>query len=94
MPRLRQNAERDAMKNFQAEINAQCARYGYKTQQAFGELLGVSQPTAGKYLQNPACIQICVLRTIIKKLKLNPVIVLRMLGYTSHDIRQIREDAS
>ena len=49
MPRIRQYAERDTMKDFVAEINAQCGRYGYKSQKSLGNALGVCQSTAGNY---------------------------------------------
>lgn len=37
MPRLRQNADRDAMKDFIGEINAQRARNGYDSCERFGK---------------------------------------------------------
>lgn len=41
MPRIRQNAEQDAMKDLVGEINAQRARFGYNTFPEFGKVLGV-----------------------------------------------------
>lgn len=90
MPRIRQNAERDAMRDFVAEINAQCGRYGYRSQTALGSALGVCQATAGSYLKKPEAIQLGTLRTMIKLLRLDPVIVLKMLGYSSRDIQNIQ----
>ena len=89
MPRLRQNAERDAIRDFQSEVNAQCGRYGYKSQKSLGTALGVCQATAGSYLKNPDSIQIGTLRAMVKLLRLDPVIVLKALGYTTKDIKNI-----
>lgn len=89
MPRLRCNADRDAMRDLLAEINAQCGRYGYKTQHSLGEAIGVCQATARKYLITPEIIQIGTLRTMVQVLRLDPVVVLRALGYTTQDIKKI-----
>lgn len=89
MPRIRQNAEQYAMKDFQAEVNAQCGRYGYKSQQSLGNALGVCQATARSYLMNPEIIQFGTLRAMVKLLKLDPVVVLKALGYSSKEIQKI-----
>lgn len=89
MPRIRQYAERDAMKDFLGEINAQCGRYGLKSQKALGEALGVCQATAGNYLRNPNAIQLGTLRSMVQVLRLDPVIVLKVLGYSSKDIKKL-----
>lgn len=92
MPRIRQYAERDAMKDFLAEINAQCGRYGYKSQKTLGNALGVCQSTAGNYLNNPDRIQFSTLRDMVKLLHLDPVVVLKALGYTSQQIKKMKEN--
>lgn len=88
MPRIRQYEERDAMKDFVAEINAQCGRYGYKNQTALGNALGVCQCTAGNYLRRPETIQLGTLRTLVKLLRLDPIVVLKAVGFTTKDIKQ------
>ena len=89
MPRIRQNAEEYAMQDFLSEINAQSARYGYRTQEALGSALGVCQATAGNYLKKPETIRLSALRAMVKVLKLNPVVVLKVLGYTAKEIQSI-----
>lgn len=89
MPRIRQNAEKDAMKDFLGEVNAQCGRYGYKSQRSLGDALGVCQATARKYLITPEIITFGTLRAMVKLLRLDPVIVLKALGYTTKDIKNI-----
>lgn len=89
MPRIRQYAERDAANDFRAEIRAQCARYGLMTNEDIGEALGFSPGTAGNYLRNPFAIRIGTLRTMVKVLKLDPGIILKTLGYSTQDIRNL-----
>lgn len=88
MPRIRQYEERDAMKDLTAEINAQCGRYGYRTQKSLGSAIGVCQSTAGKYLQRPEMIPLSVLRSLVKSLRLDPIVVLRAVGFSTKDIKQ------
>lgn len=91
MPRLRQNAEKDALRDFRAEVNAQCGRYGYKSQKSLGDALGVCQATAGKFLKNPDGIQIGTLREMVKLLRLDPIVVLKALGYSVKDIQRLKQ---
>jgi len=91
MPRIHQNADRDAMKDFIDEINAQCGRYGYRSQKALGDALGVCQATAGNYIRRPLTIPLGALRTMVKLLRPDPVVVLKAIGYTSTDIKQLKE---
>ena len=89
MPRIRQNAEKDALKDLLGEINAQSARYGYRTQEALGSALGVCQATAGNYLKRPETSRLSALRAMVKVLRLDPVVMLRALGYTTKEIQSI-----
>ena len=91
MPRIRQNADRDTMRDFAAEINAQRWRFGLTSQKAFGESIGTCQSTAGKYLKEPETMPLSVLRSVVKTLKPNPVILLKALGYSTKDISAIEK---
>lgn len=88
MPRLRQNADRDTMKDFVADIKAQATRYGCTTQSAMGKALGLCQGSVGNYLREPETIRMGVLRNMCKTFKLDPIILLRALGYSSKDIKK------
>lgn len=81
-------AEQDAVKEFLNEVNAQCWRFGYRSQQALGAALNVSQVTAGKYLKNPEGMTFATMRRMVKVLKPNPLIFLKAIGYTTGDIKQ------
>lgn len=91
MPRIRQYEERYATDDFRSEVNAQCGRYGYKSQKSFGKAIGVCQSTAGAYLKNPDSINIGTLRTMVKVLRLDPIVVLKMIGYSSSDIQKLKK---
>jgi len=90
MSRLRQNAEKDTMKDFIGEVNAQRGRFGYTSQKALGTALGVCQATAGNYLREPETISFGMLREMVKVLRLDPVVILRALGYSTKDIQKIK----
>lgn len=94
MPRLRQNAEKDTMKDFVAEINAQCGRFGFKTQAALAQLLDVCQPTVSNYLRMPETIPLGKLRLLVKQLKIDPIVLLKMLGYSTKQIQSIGSRAA
>lgn len=88
MAKFEHVAEQDDIKVFLEEVNAQCWRYGYKTQASFGDALGVSQVTAGKYLRDPGDMVFRTLRKLVKALKPDPAVLLRALGYTPTDIKK------
>lgn len=88
MPRIRQNADKYAMNDFLAEINAQCGRYGYKSQRSLGAALGVCQATVGNYLRAPDGIPLGKLRDLVQLLRPDPVILLRAVGYSTSDIKK------
>ena len=94
MPRIRQYAERDAMKDFVGEINAQRARFGYDTQRSLAPVIGVCQVTAGNYMRNPDTIPFGVLRAIVKAIRPDPGILLKALGYTTQDIKKLAKEYS
>lgn len=89
MPRIRQYADRDALKDLRGEIEAQGFRYGYKSQKALAVPLGVSQGTVCNWMKDLDGVRLGDLRTMVKKLKLDPVVLLKALGYTSADIKKI-----
>lgn len=94
MPRIRQYAERDAMKDFLGEINAQRSRFGCNTFQEFGKVLGVCPKSAWNYLQDPDSIRIGTMRKIVKALKPNPIYVLLAIGYSKNDIKKMAKEVS
>ena len=94
MPRIRQNAEQDTMKDLVGEINAQRARFGYNTFPELGKVLGVCPKSAWNYLQDPDSIRLGTMRKIVKALKPDPVYVLLAIGYTKNDIKKMVKEVS
>ena len=95
MPRIRQYEESYAMKDFVGEINAQSARYGYKTQASLSRELGCCQGTVSNFLQDPGTIPLSRLRQLVKVLRLDPLVVLKALGYSEKELRsRLREGAA
>ena len=94
MPRIRQNAEQDAVKDLVGEINAQRARFGYNTSPEFGKVLGVCPKSAWNYLQDPDSIRLGTMRKIVKVLKPDPIYVLLAIGYSKNDIKKMAKEVS
>lgn len=92
MAKLEHVSERDDIRAFVEEINAQCWRYGYKTQASLGNALGISQVTAGTYLRDPGNMKLTTLRNLIKTLKPDPMVVLKAFGYSAAEIKKIKEE--
>lgn len=91
MPRTKLGEEEYAKKDFLRHLEAQRHYHGYHTQRELGEVLGCCQGTVGAYLQDPGKIQTKTLRKMVKRIRLDPVVVLRYLGYTAEDIKKLRE---
>lgn len=92
MAKFEHIAEQESVKEFVAEVNAQCWRYGYKTQESFGNAIGVSQVTAGAYLRDPRNMAFSTLRRLVKAVKPDPVLLLKAVGYTVNDIKKIMKE--
>lgn len=92
MAKLEHVAEQDSIQAFVSEVNAQCWRYGYKTQESLGNAIGVSQVTAGKYLRDPARMAFSTLRKLVKAIKPDPVLLLKAVGYTAADIKNLQKE--
>lgn len=88
MPKIRQYADRDALTALRGEIEAQGCRMGYKSQRALAEPLGVSQGTVSNWLNDLDGVSIGAMRNMVKKLKLDPKVLLMALGYTTKDIKE------
>lgn len=92
MAKFEHVTEQDSIKEFLAEVNAQCWRYGYKTQESFGNAIGVSQVTAGTYLRDPRNMAFSTLCKLVKAVKPDPVLLLKAVGYTANDIKKITKE--
>ncbi len=91
MPRIRQKADDYAIKDYMGEIKAQSARLGYDTHESLGRAVGLSRPTISKYLKDPL-LYLGTLRNLVQTLKLDPIIVLKVIGYSNNDIKKLKKD--
>ena len=55
--------------------------------------MGLSDPTISLLLRDPDKLTAKRLRQLIKLLGLDPITVLRWLGYADRDIKKLKEDA-
>lgn len=91
MPRIRQYAENYAAEDFRREMRS---RMGYHnlSQHGLAQKTGISQTTISNRMRDPNNITIGELRSFNKTLRLNPAIVLSLLGYTPRDIAPVIEN--
>lgn len=93
MPRTTpEMAAEAARKNFQTEVRIQRARLDM-AQRELANQIGVVPSVMSNLLANPDKIGVGRLRNIIKVLDLDPVVILRLLGYKDKDMRKLREPA-
>lgn len=89
MPRIRQKAEQYAEDDFFRELEARKGWYGCQTNLDFGKMIGVCAKTVTNFERDPDSVRLGTFRAITKKLKPNPRIVLKYLGYSDQDIKKI-----
>lgn len=87
MPRIAQNGDVYAMKDFVGEINAQRARAELNTFEAFGKAVGRSAKTAWSFCQRPEMIRLKDLRAIVRTIHPDPELMLQVLGYSGKEIK-------
>ena len=89
MPRIRQKQDEYAINDLICEINAQRARIGLNSCDSFGTAIGVCGKSAWNYLKKPDDMRFGVLRAIVQTIKPNPEILLKALGYSNKDIKNM-----
>ena len=94
MPRIRQYAAKYANEDFQAEVRQRQGFYNVMTITALAEHIGIPRSTLGVKLKAPEKWTVDDLRKLIAGLKLNPAVVLRLLGYSSKEIKKSLEEES
>lgn len=82
-----------AKKNFQTEVKIQRVRFDM-SQRELGDQIGVVPSVMSGLLANPDKISVGRLRGIIKALDMDPLPILRMLGFSEKDIRNLKEGAA
>lgn len=90
MPRIKQKQQDYADNDFRTEVRVRQGYYNLMSQQALADAAGIPRPTLRKRLLEPATMTVEEYRKLIATIHPDPAVVLRMLGYTSKEIRQFR----
>ena len=84
----------NARKAFQKAVKHQRVEFDM-SQKELGEALGISAPQISELMANPDKLSIERMRSIINALDIEPLVVLRLLGYSDRAIKQLSQgDAS
>lgn len=79
-----------AQQNFRKAVKHQLVEFDM-IQRDLGELLGLKGPQTSIQLANPDKIPVGRLREIIRILRLDPMVILALLGYTDKELKQLRD---
>ena len=94
MPRIRQYTTKYADENFRKELRRQQGVHNLMSTRALGKDLGIPHSTLHRKIEEPEKFSVDDLRKLIAGLKLNPAVVLRLLGYSSKEIKKSLEEES
>lgn len=92
MPRIRQNATKYADEDFRKELRRQQGVYNLMSTRALGKDLGIHHSTLHRKIEEPEKLSVDDLRKLIDGLKLNPAVILGLLGYKSKEIKKSLEE--
>ena len=84
-------AAEKAKKEFQMEVKLQRVRFDM-SQRELGETLGISSPQMSELLSDPDKLSVSRLRGIIRALDMDPLTILRLLGFTDKMLRDFTRD--
>lgn len=90
MPKLLSKEPIYAEEQLLRHIEAQAAWYGLSNAEALGRKVSITGATVRNYRKSPEVMQLKSLQAYIKHLKLDPLIVLRYLGYSQKDINKLK----
>ncbi len=88
MPKIVSKEPEYALNQFLRHVESRAAWHGLSTAENLGAKVAVTGSTVRQYRKNPERMQLRTLQAYIKHLQLDPVIVLRYLGYTPRQINK------
>lgn len=91
MPRLKMTpdqAQSKARTDFQLAVKLQRVRFDM-SQKELGQAVGISAPQMSELLSDPDKISVARLRSIVRALDMDPVTILRLLGFSDKAIRSL-----
>lgn len=94
MPRIRQYTTKYADEDFRKELRRQQGVYNLMSTRALGKDLGIPHSTLHRKIEEPEKFSVDDLRKLIDGLKLNPAVILGLLGYKSKEIKKSLEEES
>ena len=86
-------AAEKARKDFQMEVKIQRVKLDM-SQRELGAAVGISAPLMSELLADPDKLSIARLRSIIRTLNLDPVTIMRLLGFAEKDLRSLESSGS
>lgn len=94
MPRIRQYTTKYADEDFRKELRRQQGVYNLMSTRALGKDLGIPHSTLHRKIEEPEKFSVDDLRKLIDGLKLNPAVILVLLGYSQKEIKKSMEEES
>lgn len=93
MPKIKAYEGKYLREEFWREVDGQAGRQGLKSNAALGVAIGITGQCVGKYrLDDSGKMQLKTMQSIVKVLKPDPAVILRLLGYSNQDIRKLAKD--
>lgn len=89
-PKLEHQRQLAAVDDFQREIQCRCIWAGSPadaTTRHFAKVAGISEASGYNYIKDPSQIRVKALQKVVKTLRPDIGVVLRLLGYTNQDIK-------
>lgn len=95
MPKIKAYEEKYAREAFWREVDGKGAMQGLKSNAAIGAAIGLTGQCVGKYRQDTSGrMQLKTMQSIVKVLKPDPAVLLRLLGYSNKEINKFAKEAT
>ena len=88
MPKIAAKEPVYAKEQFLRHVESRAAWFGLSNADQLGPRVALTGATVRQYRKNPEKMQVKTLQAYIKLLKLNPLTVLRYLGFTQKEINK------
>lgn len=89
MPRIRQKAEVYAEEDFRKEIRRQQGEYDLMSVRSLAAAADIKSTTLHERLKEPKKFTVADLQKLVSTIRLSPVAVLTLLGYSAKDIKNL-----
>lgn len=95
MPQIKVYEEKYAREAFWKEVDGKGAMQGLKSNAAIGAAIGITGQCVGKYRRDTfGRMQLKTMQSIVKVLKPDPEVILRLLGYSDKEINKFAKEAA